>query len=193
LRIGKTAKNWIGQHGSLDETKFQRLGKSETPELPNTSPLGNSHRFLMVHYPTPSGLRLLSYGHQNLVGLLNSGKSGQIWPSGINQDSDEILLWPPQKICIRKMPLTKSDFCWLLIRPIPIHGLVATDFWIQVKVLNCYGQLGYWIEIPALGPKMGLIMDSIAYLPSSSTPTETHNFGNHSNVYGRSRIELAWS
>jgi hypothetical protein len=54
-------------------------------------------------------------------------------------------------------------------------------------MLNCFGQLGHWNEIPALGgPKMsgserGLITDSIAYLPNSSTPTQTHDFGNHSN------------
>jgi hypothetical protein len=39
----------------LDETKFWRLSKSETLEAPNTIPLGNSHRFPMVHYLTPNG------------------------------------------------------------------------------------------------------------------------------------------
>jgi hypothetical protein len=38
-----------------------------------------------------------------------------------------------------------------------------------------------------------LITDSIAYLPSSSTPTQTHNFNNHSNGYGRSKTALARS
>jgi hypothetical protein len=39
----------------------------------------------------------------------------------------------------------------LLIWPIPIHGFVTTAFWIQVTVLNSFGQLGHWNEIPALG------------------------------------------
>jgi hypothetical protein len=48
------------------------------------------------------------------------------------------------------------------------------------------------------GPKMsgsgrGLIMISAAYLPSSSTPTRTHDLGNQRNGYGRSRIALARS
>jgi hypothetical protein len=48
------------------------------------------------------------------------------------------------------------------------------------------------------GPKMseserGLITDSVAYLPSSSTPTQTHDFGNHSNGYGRSKTALVRS
>jgi hypothetical protein len=150
LHFCKTAENWTGQHDSLDETKFRRLGKSETPELPNTNPLCNSHCFLMVHYLTPCGLRLTSYDHQNLVGLLNSGKSGQTWPSVINQDSDEISPWPPQKLCIWKTPLTNASSCWLLIQPILTHSLFATDFWIQVKVLNCFGQLGHWNKIPPL-------------------------------------------
>jgi hypothetical protein len=43
------------------------------------------------------------------------------------------------------------------------------------------------------GSGRGLITDSIAYLPSSSTATQTHDFGNHSNGYGRSRTALARS
>jgi hypothetical protein len=45
--------NWTAQQ--LEETKFQNLSKSETPGFPNTNPLGNSHCFPMVHYPTPNG------------------------------------------------------------------------------------------------------------------------------------------
>jgi hypothetical protein len=152
----------------------------------------------MVHYLTTSGLHLTSYGHRNLVGLLNSRKSRQTWPSGINQDSDEILPWPPQKLCIWKAPLMNTSSRWLLIRPISTHGLVTTGFWIRVKVLNYFGQLGHWKEILALGAKMsesrlGLVTDSVAYFPSSSMPTQTDDFSNHRNGYGRSRTALARS
>jgi hypothetical protein len=40
LRIGKTAENWTVQQ--LEETKFLRLGKIETPGLANTILLDNS-------------------------------------------------------------------------------------------------------------------------------------------------------
>jgi hypothetical protein len=36
-------------------------------------------------------------------------------------------------------------------------------------------------------------MDSTADLLSSSTPTHTHDFDNHSNGYGRSKTELMQS
>jgi hypothetical protein len=56
-----------------------------------------------------------------------------------------------QNLCIQKMSLMNSASRRLLIRPIPIHGFVATAFWSQVTVLNCFGQLGHWNEITALG------------------------------------------
>jgi hypothetical protein len=62
---------------TVGSTKFRRLSESETPGFPNTIPLGNSHHFLMVHYLTPNGQRLMSYGYQKLARLLNQGKSGQ--------------------------------------------------------------------------------------------------------------------
>jgi hypothetical protein len=61
----------------LEETKFRRLDKSETPELLNTNPLGNSLLILMVYFTTPNGQRLRSYNYRNMAGLLNSGKNGQ--------------------------------------------------------------------------------------------------------------------
>jgi hypothetical protein len=71
------------------------------------------------------------------------------------------------------------------------------DFFLnRVKVLIYFGQLGHWNEISALGPTMsesrqGLIMDSVAaYLPSSSMPTQTHDFGTQSKGYGRSKTAL---
>jgi hypothetical protein len=39
----------------------------------------------------------------------------------------------------------------------------------------------------------GLITDSVAYLPTSSTPTQTHDFGNQGNGYGRSKTALVQS
>jgi hypothetical protein len=152
----------------------------------------------MICYPTPSGLRLMSYGHRNLVGLLNSGKSGQTWPSDINQDSDKISPLPPQKLYIRKTPLMNTTSHWLLIRPILTHGLVGMEFWSRVKVLNCFEQLGHWNEIPALGPKTseswrGLITNFAASLLSSSTPTQSLDSGNDSNGYGHPKIALVRS
>jgi hypothetical protein len=38
--------------------------------------LGNSLHFPMVHFATPNGEWLTSYGYQKMAGLLNSGKSG---------------------------------------------------------------------------------------------------------------------
>jgi hypothetical protein len=97
-----------------------------------------------------------------------------------------------------KTPLMNTAFCWLLIWPILTHGLGATDFWCRVPMLNCFGQLGPWKEIPALGPEMneswrGWIMNSVAHLLSFSTPTQSHDFANHSNGYGRSKIALVQS
>jgi hypothetical protein len=86
------------------------LGKSETPKLPNNIPLGNSPRFPMVHYPTPNGQRFTSYGYRKKTRLLNSGKFGQTWPFGTNQDFDEISAWPPQKFCIRKNVVNELSF-----------------------------------------------------------------------------------
>jgi hypothetical protein len=50
-------------------------------------------------------------------------------------------------------------------------------------------------KISALGPKMseawkGSFMDLAANLLGFSTPTHTHNFGNHSNGYGCSKTAL---
>jgi hypothetical protein len=45
----------------------------------------------MVHFMTLNGQRLMSYGYQNMAGLLNSEKSGQTCPFGKNQDFCEIL------------------------------------------------------------------------------------------------------
>jgi hypothetical protein len=50
--------NWTAQQ--LEETKFRRLAKSETPGLPNTISLGTSLRLLMGHFTTPNGQWLTS-------------------------------------------------------------------------------------------------------------------------------------
>jgi hypothetical protein len=138
--------NWAARQ--LEETKFWSLGKTDTSSFPNTIPLGNSLCFPMVHFTTPNGQQIMSYGYRKMAGFLNREKSGQAWPFGINQDFGKILPWPPQKLCIQKMLLTNSAFFWLLIRLILIHGLVATDFWNQVTVLNWFGTewIGDWIS-----------------------------------------------
>jgi hypothetical protein len=128
--------NWTVQQ--LKETKFLRLGEIETPRLLNTILLDNSLHFLMVHFTTLNGQQIRSYDYRNSTGLLNSGETGQTWPSGINQDFGKILPWPFQKLCIQKMPLMNIASRRLLIRPISIHGLVATDFWSQVMMLKWF-------------------------------------------------------
>jgi hypothetical protein len=55
-------------------------------------------------------------------------------------------------------------------------------------VLNCFEQLGHWNEILALGGPKRVDLDE-----GSSTPTQTHDFGYHSNGYGHSRIALTQS
>jgi hypothetical protein len=45
--------NWTAQQ--LEEIKFWSVGKSESPELPNTKTICNSLSFPMVHYPTWNG------------------------------------------------------------------------------------------------------------------------------------------
>jgi hypothetical protein len=62
-------------------------------------------------------------------------------------------------------------------------------------VLNDTGQTRYGVNSPVLGPKMseswlGLITDSAVNLLRFSTSTHTHDFDNHSNGYGRSKIAL---
>jgi hypothetical protein len=106
--------------------------------------------------------------------------------------------WPPQKLWIQKMQLTNSAFCWLLIRPISTHGLVAKVFWIQATMVNCFGQFGHWNKILDLGVQnewilTRLVMDFAASWPSFSTHTHTHDFDNHNNGYGRSKTVFMWS
>jgi hypothetical protein len=99
---------WTAQQ--LEGTKFWGLSKSEAPEAPNTIPIGNSLRFLMLRYPTQNGQRHTSYGYQKMTGLLNLGKSRQTWPSDINQDFGEILPWHLQKLCIQKNVVNEISF-----------------------------------------------------------------------------------
>jgi hypothetical protein len=118
----------FGTEPQLEDTKFRSLGETETSSFLNTIPLGNSLRFAMVHFTTPNGQWITRYVYREMARLMNWKKSGQIWPSGINQVSDKISPWPLQKLCIWKTPLTNIASRWLLIWPISTHGLVATDF-----------------------------------------------------------------
>jgi hypothetical protein len=81
--------------------------------------------------------------------------SGQIIPFGISLDLGGILSWSPQKLWIPKLLLMNSASHWLLIRPILTHSLVVTAFWSQVTVLNWFGQIEHWNEMPALGAQDG--------------------------------------
>jgi hypothetical protein len=128
---------------TVGSTKFWWLCKTETPGLLNTTPLGNSLLFPIFHFVTPNSQWLTSYDYLKMVGMLNSGKSEQTWLSGINQDFGEISPWPLQKLYIQKTSLMNSAFRWLLIQPISTRGLVTTDFWIQIIVLDCSGQIGH--------------------------------------------------
>jgi hypothetical protein len=95
LYIGKTAEIGSRQPNSWKEQKFRRLSESETPGLLNIIPLGNSNLFPVVHFTTPNGQQITSFGYRKMVGLLNQEKSGQIMPFGTNKDFGKILPWPP--------------------------------------------------------------------------------------------------
>jgi hypothetical protein len=118
-------------------------------------------------------------------------KSGQIVPSCINQVFSKISPWPPQKLCIQKMFLTNSSFCWLLIWLVLTYGLVATDFWIQVSVLDRFWtDWEYRCLVRFLGPKMcktccGQNKKSRGNKLSFPMPTQTYVSDNHSHSYAR--------
>jgi hypothetical protein len=71
-----------------------------------------------------------------------------------------------------------------------MHGSTVTSFQRRVTVQNFSGQTRHRSEISGLRAKMhesrlGLITDSAAHLLIFSTPTQSHDFGNHNNGYGR--------
>jgi hypothetical protein len=61
----------------------------------------------------------------------------------MNQFFGKISLWPPQKLCIQKMPLMNSDFCWLLIQPVLTYDLITMNFEITFQHRSVSGQTGY--------------------------------------------------
>jgi hypothetical protein len=67
--------NWTARQ--LEETKFWNLSKSKIPGLPNTISVGNSLCFLIVYFITPNG-QWLSYGYQNMAGLLTQGNLNRL-------------------------------------------------------------------------------------------------------------------
>jgi hypothetical protein len=60
----------------LEETKFRRLGKSETPGYLNTNPIDNFLSFLLVHYSTPNGEQ---FTELRLSEISRITASGEIW------------------------------------------------------------------------------------------------------------------
>jgi hypothetical protein len=94
-----------------------------------------------------------------------------------------------QKLCIWKILLTNSAFCWLLIWPVLTHGLVATDFSSQVIVLiRFWTDWTYTCFIRFLGHRncktcSGLNTCSEGNMLTFLIDTRTHFFDNHSNSY----------
>jgi hypothetical protein len=143
----------------------------------------------MVHFMTPNSQRFPCYDCRKLAGLLKLKNSGQTWPFSTSQVFGEISPWPLQKLCMRKMPLTNTAFCWLLIQPDSTYGLVATEFWSQASVLcRFWTDLVYRWLVRFLGHKMvetcwGLNTCSEGNKLIFPTPTQTHIFDNRSNGY----------
>jgi hypothetical protein len=164
---------------------------AETPEVPHTKLVGNSHSFLMVYQMAQNVL----IGPLWVTAIGNSTGcsiriSRQIGPSCMNQVFGEILPWPPQILCIWKMSLTNSAFFRLLIRHVSTYGLIAKNFLSQVST-----QIRFWTGwlcsclVRSLGHKMGetcwdLNTWSEDHLLSFPTPTQTQVSDAHSHGYG---------
>jgi hypothetical protein len=121
---------------TIGSTKFWQLSKTETPGLPNTLPLGNSLHFPMVHFMTPNGQQLMSYGYQNMAGLLTGGNLNRLNLSEQIRILAKFHHDHPRNFVYELM---NSASRRLLIQPIPIHGFITTTFWSQVTVLNYFG------------------------------------------------------
>jgi hypothetical protein len=142
LRINFAAEFCFWTEQQLKGTELLGLGMTKTLEVQNTIMVCNSLSFLVVYKMAPNDQWFKSYDCRkldrscwirNLGGLYLSAQVG-IW-------QNFAITFPERWIW--KLLLTNSDSCWLLIRPILMHGLIATGFSSQDKVLNGSGQNGH--------------------------------------------------
>jgi hypothetical protein len=70
---------------TVGRNKIPKIKQTETPRLPNTISIGSSLCFPMVHFITPNGQQITSYGYQRMARWLNRGKlSGLDLPKQIS-------------------------------------------------------------------------------------------------------------
>jgi hypothetical protein len=79
--------------------------------------------------------------------------SGHTWPFYMNQFFGKILSWPPQKMCIQKMLLTNSDFCWLLYDLFQHTVWLLWIFEVRFQHWSGFGQTCYTVLGQVFGPK----------------------------------------
>jgi hypothetical protein len=63
---------------TVGRNKIPKIKQTETPGLPNTISIGSSLCFRMVHFITPNGQRITSYGYQRMARWLNRGKLSRL-------------------------------------------------------------------------------------------------------------------
>jgi hypothetical protein len=63
---------------TVGRNKILKIKQTETPGLLNTISIGSSLCFPMVHFMTPNGQRIMSYGYQRMARWLNRGKLSRL-------------------------------------------------------------------------------------------------------------------
>jgi hypothetical protein len=77
LRIGKLLKT-ERDSTTVGKNKIPKIKHTEIPRLPSTSFIGSSPCFPMVHFITPNGQRIMSYGYQRMARWLNQEKLSRL-------------------------------------------------------------------------------------------------------------------
>jgi hypothetical protein len=77
LCIGKLLKTELDST-TVGKNKIPKIKQTETPGLPSTSFIGSSPCLPMVHFLTPNGQRITSYGYQRMARCLNRGKLSRL-------------------------------------------------------------------------------------------------------------------
>jgi hypothetical protein len=122
---------------TVGRNKIPKIKQTETPGLPNTISISSSLCFPMLHFITPNGQWITSYSYQRMARWLNRGKlSGLDLPTQISIWQNFVITF--LETWISKLSIMNSDFRWLLIWPIPMHGLVTMGFWSQDEVLKTF-------------------------------------------------------
>jgi hypothetical protein len=78
LRISKLLKTELDSTTVGKKTKIPKIKQTETPGLPSDNFIGSSLCFPMVHFITPNGQRIMSYGYQRMARWLNQGKLSRL-------------------------------------------------------------------------------------------------------------------